>query len=365
MGENEYTAANITVLDGLEAVRRRPGMYVGDVHDGSGLHHLLWEVVANALDQHLAGHCTQISIELGEDGSCTVEDDGLGIPAENAEGRFIEWAMTILHAGSTFDGHYPHEHIALHGVGLTPVNALSVWTLVETFSDGIHYRQRFAKGRKASELERLGPTTRHGTRVSFLPDSEIFGVCQFDRPKIEQKLVELAMPLPTLTFSFSDHRSNTIRRPTGFLSLVEDCDLLGESVFHIDQEVDGVRIEAVVAWTRSAEERIESYANYCRTMGGGTHEDGLLLGLREGLRLAVDDATNWNERDEEAELRQGLTAAVCVRLADVQYDSPTRSQLGTSRVTKLVHCVVAREFAAYLRREPELLEHLTRRMRAE
>ncbi|MCA9642403.1 MAG: hypothetical protein H6718_24160 [Polyangiaceae bacterium] len=365
MGENEYSAANITVLEGLEPVRKRPGMYVGDVHNGSGLHHLFREVLANALDQHLAGHCNQIAVELGADGSCTVEDDGLGIPAEGLEGRFIERMMTTLHAGSTFDGHYPHDHIASHGVGLSPVNALSAWALVETFRGGIHYRQRFARGFKASELERLGTTERRGTRMSFLPDAEIFSECSFSRRKIEQKLVELALALPTVSFSLCDRRAEIIRRPSGFRSLVEGKGDFSASPFCVHQEVDGVRIEAVAAWSDTGTAQIESYANYCRTSGGGTHEEGLFLGLREGLRLAAEDVTNWSECAEEAELRRGLTAAVCVRLADIEYDSPTRSQLATRRVGSLVHRLVAREFAAYLRGEPALLEHLTRRMRAE
>lgn len=221
-----------------------------------------------------------------------------------------------------------------------------------------NYFQEFSRGEKRSEFQRLGPATRTGTRVTFLPDKQIFSRIRFDSGVIERKFTELALPLPKLRFVIRDHRITIIGRPTGFLSLLDGVPLVGGSPFQVDQVRGDVRIQVVAAWhPKETDSQVESYANIVRTTGGGTHVDGLLRGLSRGLRKALGAGGGAARLRREA-LRRGLRGCVCVRLTDVEYGDPTRDRLDTPRVSILVSKCVAEAFAEYLRGEAELLAHL-------
>jgi len=209
-------------LTDVNAIRKRPGMYIGDVTDGSGLTHLVWELVANSLDQHLAGRCSRVDVVLEQDGSVVVDDDGPGIPLVDVDGRpFAEVALTRFRSTPTFDGHTPHEHIGRYGVGLFVLNALSSRMALEVFRDGFHYTQRFERGFAVSRFEKIGPVTRTGTRVSLQPDPAIFSDPWFNAGTIATRLRELAWLLPTLTPTFNDRGEHVFKEPRGVMGLLE------------------------------------------------------------------------------------------------------------------------------------------------
>lgn len=198
----------------LEAIRRRPGMYIGDTWDGSGLTHLLWEVVANALDEHLAGHCNRIAIEVAEDDAIGVEDNGRGIRLDAIDGvPFAERALTSFHTGPTFDGHAPHEHIGTRGVGLFVVCALSAWLELQVCRDGRRHAQRFERGRAVSKLGETGPADSSGTRIVFAPDPQVFSNTGLDPGPVLARLKEMACLFPRLTLAFKDRRAHVFHAP--------------------------------------------------------------------------------------------------------------------------------------------------------
>jgi DNA gyrase subunit B len=335
-------------------------MFVGDVHDGSGLLHMVWELVGNSLDQHLAGRCTRIDVRLEADGSVVVADDGPGMPLTLPDGRpFIEVALTEFHARPTFDGHAPHEHVgsSLRGVGLFPLSALSSFLVVEVFRDGEWSRQRFEKGVAVTPLERVGTSERRGTQVTLLPDPAIFPDVWFDAGALAARLREFSYLLPELTLSFRDQREHVYREPRGLVALLDRWSRGESSVagrLHVDAVVNEVQVEAAIQWLR-LDSRIESYANIQRTTDGGTHVEGLVAGLVEALREA---SPKWKRRSSirlREVVEDGLHAVVCVRLQDPSFYGPTKDRLMTPAVKESVSSAVQRAFVAFLERNPTSL----------
>jgi DNA gyrase/topoisomerase IV subunit B len=346
-----------------DAIRQRPGMYIGDTADGSGLVGMVWELVANSLDQHLARRCSRIDVFLEPDGSVVVEDDGPGIPLVDAAGRpFAEVALTQFHATPTFDGHAPHEHVGAgrHGLGLFPLNAVSSCLVLDVFRDGFHHTQRFEKGFAVSRMERVGPSTRTGTRVSLRPDPAMFSDPWFNAGPIAAHLRELACLLPALTLTFQDRREHVFREPRGLIVFLErtrrDLAPVGGTLV-LDEIVGEIRVEAAVEWLPCPWSTVESYANVERTTDGGTHVQGLVEGLAEALG---DAAPAWKTRPKKGRaeaVSRGLHAIVCVRLNDPTYDAPTKSRLVTPEAKSAVSSAVRAAFASFLPRNAALLEH--------
>jgi DNA gyrase subunit B len=347
----------------VDAVRARPGMYIGDTHDGSGLHHLVWEVLSNSLDEHLAGHCSTVSIQILADSSVRIEDDGRGIPIHDVQGiPFAQQALTHYHQTPTLDGHAPHEHVGLHGCGIFAVNAVSAWLTLEVFRAGRRHRQRYERGIPMTPLEDLEPTQRTGTIIHFLPDPTIFSDTWFDPGKIAARLRELVCLVPPLKVLFDDQRHHEFHEPTGLAVFLERWRRPGASRLApliVSGRVADLQVDAAMEWQPDARTIVESYANIERTTEGGTHVHGLLAGLSRGLRIASGNrlAGRTAERIRELATR-GLRAVVCVRLRDPTFDGPTRSRLSTPAARKAVHREIARAFSERLRNDPMLLDHL-------
>ena len=336
-------------------------MYIGDTHDGSGLIHMLWEVVANSLDEHMAGHCSRIAIEIGEDGAVSVEDNGRGIRLDVVDGMsFAEKAMTSFHAGPTLDGHAPHEHIGARGVGLFAVCALSSWLELEVSRDGRRYGQRFERGLAVSKLRELGAAESTGTRLVFLPDTEIFSTTWLDPGPVLSRLKELSYLFPQLSSSFKDRREHQFHEPGGLASYVHSVDALhgGEpltGMFLCTSSAESIRVEMAAMWSRHSMTSLQSFANVMRTTEGGTHVEGLLRGLVAGARHALPDLCRGRRRRAiERALTCGLNAVVCVRLDDPEYGRPTRDRLASPQVATVVADCVAGQFADFLATEPML-----------
>jgi DNA gyrase subunit B len=343
----------------LEAIRKRPGMYIGDPHDGSGLHHMVWEVVANAIDEHLAGHCRAIDIVVEADGSISIEDDGRGFPMDEVEGTpFAQRALTTFHDTATLDGHAYHLHVVRLGVGVFPVCALSSWLELEVHRDGRRRSQRFERGLAVSPVRDLGATDQTGTRLAFLPDPEVLDATRFDSGVITRRIEELARLLSGLKWTFADRRVLRFDEPEGLASFVRSppARLKHGTPFVHRAHVDDVLVEVAAAWRWSHEMVIDSFANIERTQNG-THVRGLVSGLAVGLREAAATACSDDPQPTlEHVVKEGLRAVVCVRLADPSYGSPCHDLLTTPRIEGVVRDCVAKEFAVYLAHAPKLLE---------
>jgi DNA gyrase subunit B len=347
-------------LSPLEAVRKRPGMYVGDTEDGTGLANMIWELVANALDEHLAGRCSRISVEVREDGAISVDDDGRGFPLLDRDGgSFVERALTRLHDTPTLDGHAPHEHVGLHGVGLFPVNALSSWLVVEVFSDGRHHEQRFGRGVATTSMRDVGPTDRRGTRVTFAPDPTIFRDTWLDAGRVGRRLREISWLLPALTLELNDQRKNRFHEATGLRAFLGPLREDGVGTLLVDETQGRIRVEVAARWHAHSWDRIESFANIMRTTSGGTHVRGLLTGLIGGLRAVAPDACRRKGSEQLTKaVSRGLDAVVCVRLNDPKFGQPNLSELLTPEVEGAVRDRVSTAFATFLRDHETLLGRL-------
>jgi len=366
----EYNASNIQVLEGLEAVRKRPGMYIGDVHDGSGLHHLVWEVIDNSVDEHLAGHCTRIAVTIHFDGSLTVDDDGRGMPTDMHQKGVsaAEVIMTVLHAGGKFDHDSYKVSAGLHGVGVSAVNAVSEMLKLEIHREGSVYRQLYSRGAPQEPLSKIGNSDRHGTRVTFRPDREIFAVnpgdvSDFNHEIIVARLREIAYLNAGLVIDFKDERAEGrdhvfeykggIREFVQLLNKAKDP--IHEQVVHFRVEQDRVDIEIALQWNNSYVEQIFCYTNNVHNKDGGTH----LTGLRGGLtRTVTQYATAQNLLKEVKngltgeDIREGLTAVISVKHPDPSFDSQTKSKLVSSEVKGIVETVVGDRLGAFLEENP-------------
>lgn len=376
--EKQYDASSITVLEGLQAVRERPGMYIGDTHT-NGLHQLVYEVVDNSIDEAMAGYCSNILITLHPDGSCSVEDDGRGIPVEKHEkesaklGRDIsalEVVMTVLHAGGKFDKNTYKVSGGLHGVGVSCVNALSTKLLVEVWKNGTYYTMTFARGKPTSALTVMGPTTKRGTRVSFWPDDTIFSVVTFNYDVLVNRLRELAFLNRGITIVFQDERD--LSRETarfnyagGISSFVSYLNEGKVPVFpqpiYIKAAREGsdgpLEFEVAMQWNDTYTEMIYTYVNNIATRQGGTHLTGFSTALTRVLNNYIKNHSLL-KNDKIAisgdDMREGLTAVISCKVANPQFEGQTKQKLGNNEVAGIVQQIVGEALTTYLDENPAI-----------
>ena len=362
----EYTAQKIQVLKGLEAVRKRPAMYIGssDIH---GLHHLIYEVVDNSVDEAMGGFCSEISVVIEPDNAVTVTDDGRGIPVDMHPTQHrpaVEVVMTTLHAGGKFDHDAYKVSGGLHGVGVSVVNALSTFLEVEIWRDGREYYQRYERGEPVCDLQVRGESNRRGTRVRFLADGQIFGDIDFSFETLSQRLRELAFLNRGVKISLEDQRPHKAKRQEfqyegGIVSFVKYVDQakkpIMEEPIYIHAEKDGVDVEVSLQYTDGYSENVFSFANNINTLEGGTH----LVGFRAALTRTLNNyVQNDNAFKKEhltlsgEDTREGLTAVVSVKLAEPQFEGQTKTKLGNSEVKGVVEAVVGDGLREYLEERP-------------
>ncbi|MFO7273942.1 MAG: DNA topoisomerase (ATP-hydrolyzing) subunit B, partial [Bacillota bacterium] len=361
-----YDESQIQVLEGLEAVRRRPGMYIGST-GSRGLHHLIWEVVDNAVDEALAGRCTEIIVTLHADGSCSVRDNGGGIPVgiHPKVGRpTVEVVLTMLHAGGKFDGQAYKVSGGLHGVGVSVVNALSEWLEVEVRRDGKIHRQRYQRGRPVTELAVVGEVAPAdtGTFVRFKPDPQIFEETDFKYEVVVGRLREIALLNSGLYIELRDERTgerNVFQFMGGLKSFVALLNRTKEPLhpepISYRAERDGVEVEMALQWTTSYVETLYSFANTIHTHEGGTHEAGFKMAL---TRVVNDYARkagllkNGEENLTGDDIREGLTAVLSVKLPEPQFEGQTKTKLGNSEVRGIVDSITGEALATYFEENP-------------
>ena len=365
MLDQDYGASQIKVLEGLEAVRKRPGMYIGDTAE-RGLHHLVFEVVDNSVDEALAGYCKNIHVTLHVDNSATIVDDGRGIPTEIHPTEGVSAAqvvLTKLHAGGKFDKGAYKVSGGLHGVGVSVVNALSENLEVEIKRGGKVYLQKYHRGEPEGDLSEVGRSTGSGTRVTFKPDQQIFAEREFSFDLLSQRLRELAFLNPGLHISIEDERETTKQHDFhyegGIVSFVEHLGLaktpLHSKVIYLRGEKDGTESEAALQWNEGYTENIYSFANNINTIEGGTH----LIGLKAALTRTINSyaiANGLLKKDQEGlqgeDIREGLTAIISVKVPEPQFEGQTKTKLGNSDVKGFVEALVNEKLGAYFEEHP-------------
>lgn len=363
MAETSYDAQQIEVLEGLEGVRRRPGMYVGST-GSRGLHHLVFEVVDNSVDEALAGFSKRIDVIIHKDNSVTVDDDGRGIPVDvvpKVGKPALEVVMTMLHAGGKFGGGGYKISGGLHGVGVSVVNALSEWLEVEVHRDGKRYAQRFERGHRASPLRTVGKTDRTGTTVVFKPDPQVFVETVYDAKIIAARLDELAYLNAGLVLTLTDERNGERQEIThkgGIAELVRQQNKnkgsLGDPVT-IHRVRDGIEVDAAIQYNTGYLEHVFTYVNTINTVEGGTH----LVGFRSALTRSINDYArrqgllkNGDLSLQGEDVREGLTAVISIKLPEPQFEGQTKTKLGNPEVKGLVESVVGEELAEYFETHP-------------
>jgi DNA gyrase subunit B len=359
----KYTAADIQVLEGLDAVRRRPGMYIGST-DARGLHHLVYEVVDNSIDEALGGYADRINITIKTDGSVVVEDNGRGIPVdiEKTTGKSaLEVVHTVLHAGGKFGGGGYKVASGLHGVGVSAVNALSAWLEVEVRRDGRLYTQRYERGHPVTAVIDKGKATGHGTTTHFLPDAQIMSTLDYRAKSLAQRFREMAFLTRGLTIHFADERDDaelTFHFEGGIKSFIYYLNRYRtrlHDTFYVEKSVDTTQVEVALQYTDGFAESVFAFANNIGTVDGGTH----LTGFRSALTRVLNDTARrrglLKEKDENLsgeDVRQGLTAIISVRMPDPQFESQTKAKLGNAEVAGQVASVFGDAFSAWLDKEP-------------
>lgn len=361
----EYDASNITVLKGLEAVRKRPAMYIGGTDD-AGLHHMIWEIVDNAIDEALAGFATSVNVSINKDGSVSVKDNGRGIPVDihpTEKVSALELAATVLHAGGKFDKSSYKVSSGLHGVGLSVVNALSEWCRIEVHKNGKKYLQEYKKGIPVKSVKENGESKEQGTWVTFMPDAEIFKNTVFNFKTVLTRLRQNAYLNGGIKFNFSDHRESD--RIFGFYfegglrSYVEHLNShekrIHKTVFHTKRIEDEVEVEVALQYIDDIQANEYAFANNVLTIDGGTH----LSGFRTALTKSINSYLNETGTEKEKEIklsgedaREGLTAAISVRLSEPQFEGQTKGKLNNSEVTGIVRKVVEEDLKTFLNENP-------------
>lgn len=361
MQEN-YGESNIKVLKGLEAVRKRPGMYIGDTNI-NGLHHMIYEVVDNSIDEAMAGHCDTIDIKLTTEGSCIVSDNGRGIPVgmhptENMPTLTV--VLTVLHAGGKFDQDTYKVSGGLHGVGVSVVNALSKKLVATVQREGKIYRQEFAKGQIASEFGIIGESKKTGTSIEFFPDEEIFELTEFDYEILAKRFRELAYLNPKITINFKDNRvgkSESFHFDGGISQFVSDLNkkqaLTKPIFFSVDE--DNVNVEIALLYNDTYSENLLSFVNNIKTPDGGTHETGFRMGLTRVITNYVEANASAREKDNKItgeDVREGLIAIVSVKVPEPQFEGQTKGKLGSSYVRPIVNKASFEYLSKYFEENP-------------
>ena len=366
--QHEYGADEIQILEGLEAVRKRPGMYIGST-SSRGLHHLVYEIVDNSVDEALAGYCDHIEVTINKDNSITVVDNGRGIPVgiqAKAHKPAVEVVFTILHAGGKFGGGGYKVSGGLHGVGASVVNALSEWLEVNVYVDGYEYYQRYERGKVMCELQKIGPTEKRGTTVHFLPDKEIFEETVFDYKVLKQRLREIAFLTKGLRISLTDvreeepilssfHYEGGIREYVAYLNKANTP--LYDEIIYCEGEKDGVLVEVALQHNDGYNENVYSFVNNITTPEGGTH----LVGMRSALTKTFNDYARKNKllKDNEQSLtgediREGLTAIVSIKIGEPQFEGQTKQKLGNSEARGAVESIVSDKLSVFLEQNPAI-----------
>ncbi|MFC0561297.1 DNA topoisomerase (ATP-hydrolyzing) subunit B [Halalkalibacter alkalisediminis] len=370
--QQSYDESQIQVLEGLEAVRKRPGMYIGST-SARGLHHLVWEIVDNSIDEAMAGYCDTIKVAIEEDNSIKVEDNGRGVPVGIHEkmGRpAVEVIMTVLHAGGKFGGGGYKVSGGLHGVGASVVNALSTTLEIEVHREGkIHY-QKYHQGAPAADLEVIGETEKRGTIIHFKPDPEIFQETTiYDYDTLASRLRELAFLNKGLTIVISDKREDgkeaTYYYEGGIGSFVEHLnrsrEVLHDEPIHIESEKEGLTVEVAVQYNDSYTSNIYSFANNINTHEGGTHESGFKTGLTRVINDYARKNNLFKENDPNLtgdDVREGLTAIISVKIPDPQFEGQTKTKLGNSEARTITDSLFSEAFSRFLSEHPQVAKKI-------
>jgi DNA gyrase subunit B len=361
---SRYEAADITVLEGLEAVRRRPGMYIGTTGP-RGLHHLVYEVVDNAIDEALAGACSRILVRLRADGGVTVQDDGRGIPVKPIPGQkdrrpAVEVVLTVLHAGGKFGGKSYMVSGGLHGVGVSVVNALSERLEVQIARDGYTWTQSYARGKRQEKLKKGKPTKKSGTVVTFWPDRSIFEETEFKREMLTERLRELAYLTGGVEIALVDDRGDKevreVYKAKGGLAdfvqlLNHGKDILHNRIIHFEGKREDAEVEVAMQWNAGFAESLHSFANTINTHEGGTHEEGLKKSLTNVINRHARTKNLLKEKDPNLEgddVREGLTAIVSVKLKEPQFEGQTKTKLGNTDIRSFVETTINKHLATWL-----------------
>ncbi|MDU7150093.1 MAG: DNA topoisomerase (ATP-hydrolyzing) subunit B [Clostridium sp.] len=360
-----YDESQIQVLEGLEAVRKRPGMYIGST-SSRGLHHLVYEIVDNSIDEALAGFCTEISVAINEDNSITVIDNGRGMPTgihPKMGKSTVEVIMTVLHAGGKFGGGGYKVSGGLHGVGASVVNALSEWCEVTVSREGDIWQQKYSRGNAVTDLSKIGKTEEHGTKVSFKPDTEIFEETEYDFDILANRLRELAFLNKGIRIVLSDareegktevyHYEGGIKEFVSYLS--RNKEVLHQEPIYIEGEKDGIIVEISLQYNDSYTENLYSFANNIDTIEGGTHLSGFKTALTRVINDYGKKFNHLKENDKNLsgdDIREGLTAVVSVKISEPQFEGQTKTKLGNSEVRGVVDSIVGEGVSIFLEENP-------------
>ena len=363
--DGDYGAGNIQILEGLEAVRRRPGMYIGST-SARGLHHLVFEVLDNSVDEALAGHCTEITVTLNPDGSCTTVDNGRGIPVEVMDDvglPAVTVVLTKLHAGGKFGGGGYKVSGGLHGVGVSVVNALSEWLTVTVRRDKLEWAQTFERGDEATELEQTGISTQNGTTIQFLPDGQIFDDTEFDYETLETRMREMAFLTKNLKLTLIDERTETressFQFPNGIADFVahinRNREPIHKKIIHFDDTSDEGEVEVAMQWNDSYTPAVFSFANNINTHEGGTHLSGFRSALTATVNRYARERGFLKEKEENLtneDITEGLAAIVSVKLGEPQFEGQTKTKLGNAPIAGMVQRAMNKALAEHFEENP-------------
>jgi len=378
--QGSYGAENIQALEGLEAVRKRPGMYIGST-DVKGLHHLVWEVVDNSIDEHLAGYCTHIELTVNKDGSLTVVDNGRGIPVgmhEKLQKSALEVVMTILHAGGKFDHDTYKVSGGLHGVGISCVNALSQKVRAEVKREGKVWRQEYERGKPTTGVDAIGEATTTGTTITFWPDPEIFETLDFKFETLANRLRELSYLNSGLYLKLTDERelddAGNVREELfysvgglrEFVTFLDESRTpLIEKPIYVKGKEDNVEVEVAMQYNMGYQEHVFSFVNNISTRDGGTHEAGFKRAITRVFKKYGDDSGLFSKAKvalSGEDYREGLTAVVSVKVPEPQFKGQTKGELGNSEVVGIVSQIVGEALAAYLEENPSDARRITEKV---